>query len=175
MCAAQTISSPLTTQVPQAAGAAYAFKQAGEDRIVCVYFGDGAASEGDFHAGMNFAATLKVRSVAAAGAAALLSVLHCHARLRPQAPCLFFCRNNGYAISTPVTDQYAGDGILPRGIAYGMPSVRIDGNDLLAVVQVRSQFFSRRGDLLRPAGVPNVNACPPTDRTGHNGSSAHVH
>lgn len=56
----QTISSPLTTQVPQAAGAAYAYKVGGEDRIVCVYFGEGAASEGDFHAGMNFAATLKV-------------------------------------------------------------------------------------------------------------------
>lgn len=56
-----------------------------------------------------------------------------------QAPCLFFCRNNGYAISTPVTDQYAGDGILPRGIAYGMPSLRVDGNDLLAVVQATKE------------------------------------
>ncbi len=60
-CFLQTISSPLTTQVPQAAGAAYAYKTAGEDRIVIVYFGDGAASEGDFHAGLNFAATLKAR------------------------------------------------------------------------------------------------------------------
>lgn len=90
----QTVSSPLTTQVPQATGAAYALKVAGKPNVVCCFFGDGAASEGDFHAGLNFAATL-------------------------EAPVLFFCRNNGYAISTPVEEQYRGDGIVARGIAYG--------------------------------------------------------
>lgn len=69
----QTISSPLATQIPQAVGAAYGFKIAKEPRIAICYFGEGAASEGDFHAGLNFAATL-------------------------QAPVIFFCRNNGYAI-----------------------------------------------------------------------------
>ncbi len=104
----QTISSPLCTQVPQAVGVAYALKHEGKDAIACVYFGEGAASEGDFHAGMNFAATL-------------------------DAPVLFFCRNNGYAISTPVRDQYRGDGIIHRVTGYGMKGIRVDGNDLLAV------------------------------------------
>jgi len=59
-----TISSPLTTQLPQAVGSAYSFKLSNstkpidEQRIVCVYFGEGAASEGDAHAAFNFAATL---------------------------------------------------------------------------------------------------------------------
>ncbi|PHJ23682.1 dehydrogenase e1 component family protein [Cystoisospora suis] len=102
-----TICTPLTTQVPHAAGAGYAFKLGGEDRIAVGFFGEGAASEGDFHAAMNFAATLKSQT-------------------------LFVCRNNGYAISTPVKDQYAGDGIAIRGISYGMDTIRVDGNDLFA-------------------------------------------
>ncbi len=72
------------------------------------YFGDGTASEGDFHAGLNFASTLRAQT-------------------------LFFCRNNGYAISTPVDDQYKGDGIAIRGIALGIPTIRVDGNDFFAV------------------------------------------
>eukprot|EP01061_Rhynchopus_euleeides_P003363 TRINITY_DN12622_c0_g2_i2.p1 TRINITY_DN12622_c0_g2~~TRINITY_DN12622_c0_g2_i2.p1 ORF type:complete len:426 (+),score=176.66 TRINITY_DN12622_c0_g2_i2:51-1328(+) len=104
----QTISSPLGTQLPQAAGAGYAMRIDNEDRVCICYFGDGAASEGDFHAALNFAATLKCRTI-------------------------FFCRNNGYAISTPAEDQYAGDGIFARGVGYGIRSVRVDGNDPLAV------------------------------------------
>lgn len=101
-----TISSPLTTQLPQAVGAAYALK--GKNRVVIVYFGDGAASEGDAHAALNFAATL-------------------------ECPIIFFCRNNGYAISTPTSEQYKGDGIAIRGPAYGIDTVRVDGNDIFAV------------------------------------------
>jgi 2-oxoisovalerate dehydrogenase E1 component alpha subunit len=104
----QTISSPLGTQLPQAAGAAYALKRAGRKNIVMCYFGEGAASEGDFHVALNMAGTLSC-------------------------PVVFFCRNNGYAISTPVREQYKGDGIAARGIAYGLPTIRVDGNDLLAV------------------------------------------
>jgi 2-oxoisovalerate dehydrogenase E1 component alpha subunit len=104
-----TISSPLTTQLPQAAGSAYVLKrQPNNQRVVVVYFGDGAASEGDAHAAMNFAATL-------------------------DCPIIFFCRNNGYAISTPVKEQYRGDGIASRGTGYGMAALRVDGTDLLAV------------------------------------------
>ena len=103
-----TISSPLATQLPQAAGVAYARKLEGRGGAVACYFGDGAASEGDFHAGLNFAATL-------------------------QCPVVFFCRNNGYAISTPVSEQMVGDGIVSRGPGYGIPAVRVDGNDVLAV------------------------------------------
>ncbi|RDV25986.1 thiamine pyrophosphate-dependent dehydrogenase E1 component subunit alpha [Alteromonas aestuariivivens] len=103
-----TISSPLATQIPQAAGYAYGQKMAGNDAITICYFGEGAASEGDFHAGLNMAA-----------------VLNC--------PVVFFCRNNGYAISTPAEEQFAGDGIASRGIGYGIKTIRVDGNDVLAV------------------------------------------
>ncbi|CAD5214670.1 unnamed protein product [Bursaphelenchus okinawaensis] len=103
-----TISSPLTTQLPQAVGSAYSFKRDGSGRVVVCYFGDGAASEGDAHAAFNFAATLKC-------------------------PIIFFCRNNGYAISTPTTEQYAGDGIAGKGPGYGLLTIRIDGNDPFAV------------------------------------------
>lgn len=104
----QAVTSPLGTQIPQAAGAGYAFRVSGADRCGVAYFGDGAASEGDFAVALNFAATL-------------------------QAQTIFLCRNNGWAISTPVKEQYAGDGIAARGIAYGIWSIRADGNDLAAV------------------------------------------
>ena len=103
-----TISSPLATQIPQAAGYAYGQKLVGKDACTICYFGDGAASEGDFHAGLNMAA-----------------VSNC--------PVVFVVRNNGYAISTPTSEQFAGDGIAPRGIGYGISSIRVDGNDILAV------------------------------------------
>ncbi|KAL3874993.1 hypothetical protein ACJMK2_037936 [Sinanodonta woodiana] len=106
-----TISSPLATQMPQASGAAYGFKRAQNGLCVICYFGEGAASEGDAHAALNFAATL-------------------------ECPVIFFCRNNGYAISTPTRDQYRGDGIASRGIGYGMVTARVDGNDVFAVYKV---------------------------------------
>ena len=112
-----TISSPLATQIPQASGAAYAVKLQNaqnlteDPRCVVCYFGEGAASEGDFHAALNIAAT---RSC----------------------PVIFICRNNGYAISTPTLEQYRGDGIASRGIGYGIDTIRVDGNDILAVREV---------------------------------------
>ncbi|CUS48699.1 MAG: 2-oxoisovalerate dehydrogenase E1 component alpha subuit BkdA1 [Idiomarinaceae bacterium HL-53] len=110
-CAAlnfMTISSPLGTQIPQATGYAYGQKQDKSGLCTLVYFGEGAASEGDFHAGLNMAAVLKV-------------------------PVIFFCRNNKYAISTPSSEQFAGDGIAPRAAGYGMKAIRVDGNDIFAV------------------------------------------
>jgi 2-oxoisovalerate dehydrogenase E1 component alpha subunit len=113
-----TISSTLATQIPQAAGAAYALKMQNmqnpdqEKRVAVCYFGEGAASEGDFHAALNIAATRQV-------------------------PCIFICRNNGYAISTPTSDQYRGDGIASRGAGYGIATLRVDGNDIFAVRRAR--------------------------------------
>jgi 2-oxoisovalerate dehydrogenase E1 component alpha subunit len=104
----QTVSSPLATQLPQATGVAYALKLEKSPAICVCYFGEGAASEGDFHTALNFAATT-------------------------ESPVLFFVRNNGYAISTPVREQFRGDGIVSRAAGYGMASMRVDGNDLLAV------------------------------------------
>lgn len=123
-----TISSPLATQIPQAAGAAYALKMraasgTSPDAVVACYFGEGAASEGDFHAALNMAAT---RSC----------------------PVLFICRNNGYAISTPTLEQYRGDGIASRGVGYGIDTVRVDGNDVLAV---RAVTAAARARALAPA------------------------
>lgn len=109
-----TISSPLGTQIPQASGYAYGQKMAGLSAVTICYFGEGAASEGDFHAGLNMAA-----------------VLNC--------PAIFFCRNNGYAISTPSEEQFAGDGIASRGIGYGIRTIRVDGNDVLAVYTATQQ------------------------------------
>lgn len=116
-----TISSPLTTQLPQAVGSAYAFKREQNGRIVCVYFGDGAASEGDAHAAFNFAATLVgfdpyLRKPTTMPTLLMPTFQKC--------PIIFFCRNNGYAISTPTTEQYAGDGIAGKGPGYGLHTIR---------------------------------------------------
>eukprot|EP00455_Lapot_gusevi_P042987 TRINITY_DN5177_c0_g1_i2.p1 TRINITY_DN5177_c0_g1~~TRINITY_DN5177_c0_g1_i2.p1 ORF type:complete len:444 (-),score=123.56 TRINITY_DN5177_c0_g1_i2:226-1515(-) len=136
-----TISSPLATQLPQAAGAAYALKLEGNGRIVMCYFGEGAASEGDFHAALNFAATL-------------------------DCPIIFFCRNNGYAISTPVRDQYRGDGIVSRAEGYGIYSVRVDGNDLFAVHEVTKKAREVALDQSTPVLVEAMSY-----RSGHHSTS----
>ncbi len=105
-----TVSSTLATQIPQATGYAYGQKLQGLDAVTICYFGEGAASEGDFHAGLNMAAVHK-------------------------APVIFFCRNNGYAISTPSDEQFKGNGIASRGVGYGIKTLRVDGNDILAVIK----------------------------------------
>ncbi len=105
-----TVSSTLATQIPQATGYAYGQKLQGLDAVTICYFGEGAASEGDFHAGLNMAAV-------------------------QEAPVIFFCRNNGYAISTPADEQYKGNGIASRGVGYGIKTLRVDGNDILAVLK----------------------------------------
>eukprot|EP00505_MAST-04D_sp_SCG-Rhode-Island_P002114 Stramenopile-MAST_4_protein_2114 len=137
----QTISSPLTTQLPQAAGAAYAYKLEKSDRIVACYFGDGAASEGDFHPALNMAATR-------------------------ECPMIFFCRNNGFAISTPVIDQYRGDGIASRGPGYGMATIRVDGNDIFAVYEVMKEARKIALEEQRPVLIEAM-----TYRQGHHSTS----
>ncbi|KAF3084083.1 hypothetical protein TWF569_000019 [Orbilia oligospora] len=108
------ISSPLATQLPHAAGAGYALKLEGTPACAVTYFGEGAASEGDFHAALNIAATRGC-------------------------PTVFICRNNGYAISTPTLEQYKGDGIASRGVGYGIDTIRVDGNDAWAVYKVTKE------------------------------------
>jgi 2-oxoisovalerate dehydrogenase E1 component alpha subunit len=127
-----TISSTLATQIPHASGAAYALKmQALQNpnlpkRVVACYFGEGAASEGDFHAALNIAATRGC-------------------------PVIFICRNNGFAISTPTLEQYRGDGIASRGIGYGIDTIRVDGNDIFAV---REATLAARRMALEDGGRP---------------------
>lgn len=102
------VKSTLGTQLPHAAGIGYAMKRSGGKQVALTYFGEGCASEGDVPSAFNIAA-----------------VHGC--------PTIFFCRNNGYAISTNAKEQYVSDGVAPRGHAYGMPAIRVDGNDILAV------------------------------------------
>jgi len=110
----QYLLSYTATQVPQASGSGYAFRTANEDKVAACYFGEGAASEGDFPTALNFAATLKCQT-------------------------LFLCRNNKYAISTPVEDQYTSDGIAPRAVAMGLATARVDGNDAVACLHATQQ------------------------------------
>jgi TPP-dependent pyruvate/acetoin dehydrogenase alpha subunit len=103
-----TTSSPVGTQITQAVGTAWAAKIRKEDIVTLTFFGDGATSEGDFHAGMNFAGVFR-------------------------APTIFFCKNNQWAISVPVSRQTASKTLAEKARAYGMDGVRVDGNDLLSV------------------------------------------
>jgi pyruvate dehydrogenase E1 component alpha subunit len=101
-----------------AVGLGWAAKLRGESRIAITYFGDGATSEGDFHEAMNIAAVFSV-------------------------PCVFFCQNNGWAISLPREEQTRSETIAQKAIAYGMPGVQIDGNDLLGVYQTTKEAIDR--------------------------------
>jgi 2-oxoisovalerate dehydrogenase E1 component alpha subunit len=118
-----SISSPVGTQIPQAVGMAMGARIQKKDDVALVYFGEGATSTGQFHVAMNFAGVFK-------------------------APCIFFCRNNGWAISTPGNRQTASKSIAVKALAYGMPGVRVDGNDLLAVIAVMQDAVerARRGE-----------------------------
>jgi pyruvate dehydrogenase E1 component alpha subunit len=113
-----SVSSPVGTQIPQAVGAAWAAKIKKDPVVVLVYFGEGATSEGDFHVGMNFAGVFK-------------------------APVILFCRNNGYAISVPTSRQTASETIAIKARAYGFPGVRVDGNDILAVIKATRDAADR--------------------------------
>jgi pyruvate dehydrogenase E1 component alpha subunit len=106
-----------------AVGLAWAEKLSGTDRIALTSFGDGATSEGDFHEAMNFAAVY-------------------------QTPTVFLCQNNGYAISYPTSEQTKSESIAAKAAAYGMPGIRVDGNDVVAVlVAVReAAALARAGD-----------------------------
>jgi 2-oxoisovalerate dehydrogenase E1 component alpha subunit len=100
-------SSPIATQVPHAAGIAYAMRYRNEDALVGCWFGEGATSEGDWHEGINFAAIHKL-------------------------PVVFVCENNEYAISVRQDRQMAVRDVADRAPGYGIPGVVVDGSDVLA-------------------------------------------
>lgn len=104
-----SMSSCIANQLPQAVGAAWAAKIRGEGTVVLGCIGDGGTSEGDFHAALNFAGVFRT-------------------------PCVLFCQNNRWAISVPVERQTAVTDLYRKARAYGLPGVRVDGNDVLAVV-----------------------------------------
>jgi 2-oxoisovalerate dehydrogenase E1 component alpha subunit len=136
------VSSPIGTKIPHAAGAAYAMKLQKEEAVAVCYFGEGASSEGDFHVGVNFAAVRRV-------------------------PAIFFCRNNGYAISTPAREQYAAESIAERGKGYGIEALRVDGNDFFAVydamARARSACLAGKGPILLEAVTYRLGAHSSSD------------
>ena len=126
------LSNVVGTQVPQAVGAALAARMRGEDTVVIVYFGDGASSVGDCHEAMNFAGVHRL-------------------------PVIFFCENNGYAISVPKSRQMAVENVAGRAEGYGMPGVIVDGCDVVAIYEATTEAAARarsgRGPTLIEAMV----------------------
>ncbi len=117
------IAIPVASQICHGAGIAWARKLKGTDEVCLTYFGDGATSEGDFHEGVNFAGVF-------------------------DAPCIFLCQNNQWAISVPRSQQTKAETIAQKGIGYGVPGVQVDGNDILAVYKVTKEAVerARRGE-----------------------------
>jgi pyruvate dehydrogenase E1 component alpha subunit len=109
---------PIGTHVPHAVGLAWGKKLRGEDTVAVAYFGDGATSEGSFHEGANFAGVMK-------------------------APVVLLCNNNGWAISTPIAEQTAAETLADKAAGYGMPGVRVDGLDVLAVYEATRDAVQR--------------------------------
>jgi pyruvate dehydrogenase E1 component alpha subunit len=113
-----SICVPIGTHVPHATGLAWGKKLRGEDAVAIVYFGDGATSEGSFHEGANFAGVMR-------------------------APVILFCNNNQWAISTPLHAQTAAETLADKAAGYGMPGVRVDGLDVLAVYEATRDAVAR--------------------------------
>ena len=111
-------STPLATQLTHAVGVAHAARLKGEDTVVMALCGDGGTSEGDFHEALNFAA-----------------VFH--------APVVFFIQNNEYAISVPLAKQSVAPSLAHKGIGYGVPGERADGNDLAGLLAVLGQAVEK--------------------------------
>jgi pyruvate dehydrogenase E1 component alpha subunit len=124
------ISVPVGSQVLHAVGLAWAAKYRRKDEVAMAFFGDGATSEGDFHEGLNFAAVFQV-------------------------PAVFVCQNNHWAISIPLFKQTRSKTLAQKAVAYGMPGIQVDGNDILAVYSAASEAVERA----RSGGGPTFIEC----------------
>lgn len=124
------ICIPVATQLPHAVGLAYAAQYRGDDAVVMVYFGDGATSEGDFHEALNFAGVWHV-------------------------PVVFVCQNNQWAISVPLKKQTHSRTLAQKALAYGLPGIQVDGNDVLAVYAASREAVERA----RAGGGPTLIEC----------------
>jgi pyruvate dehydrogenase E1 component alpha subunit len=122
---------PIASQVPHAVGLACASRSKGEDSVTLVYFGDGASSHGDCQEAMNFAGVF-------------------------QAPIVFVCVNNQWAISIPRSRQTRAKTLAHRALAYGFPGVQVDGNDLLAVVTATREAIDRAREGRGPSLIEAV-------------------
>ncbi len=121
---------PVGSQIIHAAGLGWAANYRKKDDVVMTFFGDGATSEGDFHEGLNFAAVY-------------------------QSPVVFICQNNQWAISIPISRQTRSKTLAQKAVAYGMPGIQVDGNDLLAVYSAAKEAVDRA----RSGGGPTFIEC----------------
>lgn len=121
---------PVSSQILHAVGLGFAAKYRRTDEVVMTFFGDGGTSEGDFHEGLNFAAVY-------------------------QTPVVFVCQNNQWAISIPLARQTRSKTIAQKALAFGMPGIQVDGNDILAVYQASAEAVARA----RGGGGPTLIEC----------------
>jgi pyruvate dehydrogenase E1 component alpha subunit len=125
-----SIAVPIASHVPHAAGLAWGKKLRGEDVVAMAFFGDGATSEGEFHEGVNLAAVMN-------------------------APAVFVCNNNQWAISTPLSAQTRAASLADKAEGYGIPGVTVDGLDVLAVYAAAREAVERA----RAGGGPTLVEC----------------
>jgi pyruvate dehydrogenase E1 component alpha subunit len=125
-----SIAVPIASHVPHAAGLAWGKKLRGESGVAMAFFGDGATSEGEFHEGVNLAAVMN-------------------------APAVFVCNNNQWAISTPLEAQTRAETLADKAVGYGIPGVTVDGLDVLAVYGAARDAVERA----RSGGGPTLIEC----------------
>jgi pyruvate dehydrogenase E1 component alpha subunit len=124
------IAIPVASQLLHAVGLGWSIAYRKKDNVVMTFFGDGATSEGDFHEAMNFAGVFQV-------------------------PVVFVCQNNHWAIYVPVSRQNHSKTLAQKALAYGIPGVRVDGNDVLAVYAAAKESVDRA----RSGGGPTMIEC----------------
>lgn len=124
------MSVPVASQVPHAVGIAWAIKYRQKGDMVMTFFGDGGTSEGDFHEGLNLAGVYQV-------------------------PVVFVCQNNQWAISVPRSKQTKSKTLAQKALAYGIPGIQVDGNDILAVYVAAKEA----ADRARSGGGPSLIEC----------------
>jgi pyruvate dehydrogenase E1 component alpha subunit len=125
------VAIPVATQTLHAVGIAYGMKYRQQKQIAMTFFGDGATSEGDFHEAMNFAGVF-------------------------QLPLVFVCQNNQWAISIPRSKQTKSKTLAQKALAYGIPSVQVDGNDILAVYTAAKEAADRAKSGQGPTMLENI-------------------
>jgi len=123
-------SVPVGSQIIHAVGLGWAARYRQTDNVAMAFFGDGATSEGDFHEGLNFASVFQV-------------------------PAIFVCQNNHWAISIPRSKQTRSKTLAQKALAYGMPGIQVDGNDILAVYVAAQEAVDRA----RSGGGPTLIEC----------------
>jgi len=124
------VAIPVASQVLHAVGIAWAIKYRKKDDVAMAFLGDGGTSQGDFHEGMNFAGVF-------------------------QTPVIFVCQNNQWAISVPRAKQTRAQTLAQKALAYGMPGIQVDGNDVLAVYAATKEAVDRA----RSGGGPTLIEC----------------